>query len=221
MKIALSFLTLLLAFQNASAEQIAADLILANQHQVAMSEYSSKLVDGELSPSTADCPAAGFKFVEGGPGLSGGLMSAKANLGKLDVLAQAQAKSLSATNYCGLCQQTVYVTPSVITRPAKIAAKVFCDNRPTTSFEADFQTDKEAEDFSQNIINKKNQEGERLYAACPDPCAFSVYAGKRTLPNGKVHSTLTVNCGQPRNTSVLFAKYNFSFGTAVQWSCRK
>lgn len=195
------------------------DALLASQAQVAISEFSNQLTAEPLPPSSSGCPISGYKIIPGSEKKTGSLMNAKKHLRGLSALALSQAKDLMATNACESCQQTLQATPFLITSPSKVAYKEMCDNRPTVSFEADFQSDSEAESYTQAILNKKNQEGQRLYAGCPDPCAFTVYAGKRTLDNGKVRSTMTVQCGQPRNTSILFAKYHFSYGTALRWTC--
>ena len=201
----------------ASSEQA-----LAKQHQVAMTEFTAQVKESNfLAASDVGCPVAGSKIVNGQKTDTGTLLSAKGILKKLAIPAAAENKALAAQNNCGSCRQTIATTSFVVTRPAKVALKAFCDNRPTSTFMADFQTEKDAQEYTEEILNKKNAEGQRLYAACPDPCAFSVYAGKQVLSNGKVRSTLTVNCGQPRNTSPLFAKYNYSYGTTVQWSCHK
>lgn len=206
-----------------NAEQVPTSEALLNQQYVAgINEFQKKVYYSEVLPaSSAGCPAAGFKIINGAERQTGGLVKAEKYLSIVGTSAQTQAQALTKTNMCGSCQQTVNVTPFVITQPAKVKYKPECDARPTVSFESDFQTDKEAEDYSQAILKNKNQEGQRLYAGCQDPCAFTVYAGKRTLPNGKIRSTMTVNCGQPRSSSILFANYNYSYGTAVQWSCIK
>lgn len=196
--------------------------VITTQHQVALKHFSEKLQEEDLGVSDAGCPAGSLKHIEGNKVLSGSAMSADTNVALLNPLANALASTeLAKLKVCGTCKQMAVATPYFVTTPAKVAPRAFCDNRPTVTFEDDFQSQKEGEEFVQRILKKKNQEGERLYAGCPDPCAYSVYSGKRVLANGKIRLTTTILCGQPRNSNILFAKYNYSYGAALQYTCKK
>lgn len=208
--------------QNATTALTPSQSIIPNQHKTAMKQFSEKLQEEDLGVSDAGCPVGGTKNIDGAKVLSSTALNAEKQLSQLIPLSAALASSeLAKVNACGTCQQMAIATPYVVTAPAKVSAKAFCDNRPTVSFEGDFQDEEAGEDYIQDVLKKKNADGQRLYAGCPDPCAFSVYSGKRTLANGKIRLTTTVLCGQPRNTGILFAKYNYSYGTLVQWTCKK
>lgn len=216
------FLIISVVVQNLYAvSEIDKAQIQKKQEQTAITQFSATAKEESVLPSDVGCPAGGFKVFPGTTVLTGSLASAKESLSKLGLEANAQAQKIYQTNSCGSCKPRMHLTQFVVTKPAKISYQAFCDGRPTMNFEADFQSDEEAEQYSQDIIRKKNSEGKRLYAGCPDPCAFSVYAGKRKLSNGKTKSITTVVCGQPRNTSILFAKYSYTFGNTAQWSCHK
>lgn len=209
--------------QNSTAAQsTVAPSVIATQHKVAMKQFSEKLQEEDLGVSDTGCPAGGTRNVDGAKIISATALSAEKQISQLMPLSAALAAAeLAKPSVCGTCKQMVIATPYVITAPAKVSVKAFCDNRPTMTVEGDFQSEDQGEDYIQDVLKKKNADGQRLYAGCPDPCAFSVYSGKRTLANGKIRLTTTVLCGQPRNTGILFAKYNYSYGTIVQHTCKK
>lgn len=169
-------------------------------------------------PQDPSCPAAGIAYAPSKAVIESGLTSAKSSLAKIEAALAGESSSLrSDKTKCGACQQVNVVSPVTVTRPKSPRLDARCDNRPTETVHGEFSTRAESEAFAKAVLDGNNQEGKRVYAACPDPCSFYVYNATTTLANGKTRLNLLVQCGHPRGS--LFATYKFNGGHVQEWTC--
>ena len=194
---------------------------VACQHSKGLKSLAEEVADfSQHGPQSKNCPAGGIKIVEGQQVETGSLMGASGSIENVLKLANQEALNLARQNtLCGSCRQVNEVTPFTVTRPIKVKESASCVGRPTQSFRADFANTNDAKDYVKKILDGKNQQGQALYAGCPDPCSFYVYNGQKTDSSGRTKVTLTVQCGQPRSGGALFSKYQYSYGNIQEWVC--
>lgn len=192
----------------------------ASKHEEALAIVNDAVTDFSKSgPQDASCPHSGMETLEIGK-IEGRLPSARDSITKIQQLTETEAKMiLGKSNKCGTCKQNNVMTTINVTRPMTDKKVQACENLKTEVIRSEFTDHQNMEAFVQAVLDGKNQEGQRIYAACPNPCSFYVYSASTVLPNGQLRSNLYVQCGQPR--SGLLGKYTFSGAVTQEWTCSK
>ncbi len=172
--------------------------------------------------SDSACPAEGMDLIEDIHETKGALANALDSMDEMmKVISPTVAKKKSDVGRCGACKQTNVVSSYASISPEKTMPIPECGNRAAETFAIDVASKEGAKDFTEKLLSGDNAEGKRLQAACPDPCAYYVTTAQTQQDNGTTHLTLTVQCGQPRKGSVLFATYEYKAGVVHQWTCSK
>ncbi len=120
---------------------------------------------------------------------------------------------------CGSCQQINQVAAYTTSEPSKTTLNASCDNRPTVNIRKLLPSN-QIESFVSSTLRGSTAEGKSLYQGCPDPCSFYVASATTERDENQSLLNLTVQCGQPRSGSILFAKYKYTAGLIQKWSCK-
>ena len=190
------------------------------QHQAGLKQTLEVVRDETIEQSqSGDCPVGGLRLQETGKIQEGGLMSAESILRGLQKDIQKETDLASKDqSRCGTCQQVNLASPVTASRPKSPSPHRSCENRPTETVRGEFESESEALSYIRETLKGNTRDGERLYAACPDPCSFSIYQSQTKISSGKTRVNLVVQCGHPKGG--LFATYQFSGAYVHQWSCR-
>ncbi len=137
----------------------------------------------------------------------------------LEKIENRRQELLVDSSHCGSCQQVNDVATFTTTEPEKTLRDASCDTMPTINIQKELPAG-EIQSFAAATLQGKTDEGKKLYAGCPNPCSFHIATATTPLENQNSLLNLTVQCGQPRNGSILFAKYNYSSGLLHKWTCR-
>lgn len=165
-----------------------------------------------------DCPEAGVVTTSLAQQIEGGIMGAEGMIQQMQQILKSEAGKVALDqSKCGVCAQNNVVSPVTISRPKFPGYQSFCENRATEIVRGDFNSESEAARFVKNALQGNGSDGERLYAACPDPCSFYVYNGQTTLANGKTRLNVVVQCGMPKGG--IFSKYVFNGALVHEWTC--
>ncbi len=168
------------------------------------------------------CPAGGTEVVENMVEKKGKLLSAVGTMQSiLSETASAVGPRKADASRCGSCKQTNVISTFAAVSPEKITSTSECENRPTETFAQDFSDSKDLQDYTQDLLKGKGDDGKRLEKNCPNPCAYYITTAQTALADDKTHLTLTIQCGQPRKDGILSASYNFKAGLIQQWTCTK
>lgn len=172
-------------------------------------------------PASSECPEGGSKSYDNVAEEQAGLMSAKSTVTNLIESARVVAKIyVNETVRCGSCKQINQVSIYTTSEPANVSVDSSCERNSAEGIQKSMP-DKDISSFVEAVVSGKTSDGQRIYAACPDPC--SLYTASAVIPaaNNNVLLNLVVQCGQPRNGSLFFAKYKFTAGIIHKWTCQK
>lgn len=188
---------------------------------VSLTEKLSTQVQ-EALPVDASCPAGGTEFHENLAATRGKIFSAVDSIRNLIDSIHPRAQALQTENArCGACRQNNVVSVYASASPEQFTVVPECQGRKGETFSVDVRDKSQIKDFTEEILTGRNNEGQRIQRACPDPCAYYVSTAQTGLADGWTHVTLTVQCGPPRSQSVFSASYEFRGGLIHQWSCSK
>lgn len=192
----------------------------ACQYQSALKRVEANVADhSKNGPQDKNCPAAGIRTQSVRAVYEGSLLSAEGILMQIQSVVKTEtAPVLADQSRCGSCEQVNVVSPLTTTRPKSPAFNRVCEGRPTETVRGEFANEQAAKVFVEQALRGENADGERLYAACPDPCSFNVY-NAYTQVGSKIRINLVVQCGHPKGG--LFAKYEFGGGYVHEWTCRQ
>ena len=190
-------------------------------HQQALKKVEAVVADHyKNGPRDETCPAAGIRVQQIRTTMEGSLLSAEGILAQLQKTVKAEAAPVAKDeSRCGECQQLNVVSPVNFSRPKSPGVNKSCEGRPTEVVRGEFQSEQEAADYVRATLKGDTTDGERLYAACPDPCSFYIYNAQTQTSSNKTRINLVVQCGQPKGG--LFAKYEFGGGYVHEWTCQK
>ena len=192
----------------------------ACQYRAGLKRVEANVADhSKNGPQDQSCPAAGIRTQRLAKIQEGSLLSAEGILMQIQTAVKAEAEpALKDQSRCGSCEQVNVVSPLTTSRPKAPSYNRTCDGRPTETVRGEFASEQAAKSFVEQALRGENRDGERLYAACPDPCSFNVY-NAYTQVGSKIRINLVVQCGQPKGG--LFAKYEFGGGYVHEWTCRQ
>jgi hypothetical protein len=166
------------------------------------------------------CPAGGTEVVENMVEKKGKLLSAVGTMQSiLSETSASMGPRKADASRCGSCKQTNVVSTFAVVNPEKTTSTPECENRPTETFAQNFANSKDLQDYTQDLLKGKGDDGKRLEKNCPNPCAYYITTAQTVLPDGKTHLTLAIQCGQPRKDGIFSASYNFKAGLIHQWTC--
>lgn len=190
---------------------------------VSMTQNSLQSLMKDLSlADSRSCPSGGTEFVENIRQEKGKIFSFMDRVDDVrDSVKPALRERQADSQRCGSCKQTNVVSLVTSVSPEETRFTPECTNRPAETLSVNLESKSSIKDFIGNVLQGRNSEGKRLYKACPDPCAFYVTSAETDLPDGRALLTLTVQCGQPRKSSIFSAKYDFQSGLIHQWTCSK
>lgn len=191
------------------------------QHERTLETLKERVSDLSLSnEQDQTCPSGGVEVLESSQVFEGSLLKAQGILLQIQGQINAEQKKTQKDNSkCGECEQKNLVSTVSVSRPKNPTVSSMCENRSTEAFSKEFSTVAEAGKYTKAVLDGRNQEGQVLRGACPDPCSYYVYTGETLLPNNQVRLNLVVRCGQPRGS--LFATYQYSGALVHQWTCAK
>lgn len=189
------------------------------RHQQGLDQVQQLIMDhAKNGMQDADCPSSGIETHILSQQIEGGIMSAEGMIRQMQqVLRRESVPVQQDRSKCGVCSQNNIVSPVTVSRPKVPTYDVSCENRPTETLRGDFSNENEAADFVKGALQGQGSDGERLYAACPDPCSFNVYNGQTSLSSGKIRLNLVVQCGMPKGG--IFSKYVFNGALVHEWTC--
>lgn len=120
---------------------------------------------------------------------------------------------------CGSCQQVNQVAMYVTSEPVRVSVDASCNDKPTVNIQATINH-RDINSFVEATLTGRSVEGKKLFHGCPDPCSLYSAFAVASLEGNKRLINLTTQCGQPRNGSLIFAKYKFSSGLIHKWTCQ-
>lgn len=166
------------------------------------------------------CPVAGSVSYDRLAELTGSASSSADSVSRLLERVQSRRDQLNVdSSRCGKCQQINQVAAFTTSEPIRTLTNSMCDNRPTVNIQKLLPTD-QVERYANSTLRGGTPEGKALYQGCPDPCSFYVASATTERDANQSLLNLTVHCGQPRNGSILFAKYKYTAGLIQKWSCQ-
>lgn len=220
------FITSFLVFVSLSfaTQTFAQNVDIQSFMQHGLSEVQISLKDSfqqQLIHDTS-CPADGSLVIDNVFEKKGKLMTALGTMQAiLNEMAPIVTSRQSDISRCGSCKQTNVISSLAMVSPEKVVSAPECENRPTETFARDFDNTKDIQEFTQDLLKGKGDDGKRLEKNCPNPCAYYITTAQTVLPAGRTHLTLTIQCGQPRKDSIFAAAYIFKSGLVHQWACSK
>lgn len=168
----------------------------------------------------SQCPVQGYNFVKNVGSNQGSFLSISNMVTKQIMINEKNIERLKFDkSKCGKCIQNNKISNVNFVSPMNPSRNNSCENRDSATIQIIKNTKAEIETFSSDTLSGSNQEGQKLNAQCPNPCAFYVTSAQTPLKNGKIQLTLNVQCGQPR--SGYFATYLVESSYIHEWSCSK
>lgn len=217
--VAVLLMTVFTMMNSAEAVQMACDE--SCRHKKSLQEMA-KYVEDHARNGRQDrgCPKGGKQVRETRTVLEGSLFSAEGIVKQINQSNKREAQPLRMDqSKCGSCEQINVVSETTVSRPKTSKYVARCETYPTQNVRGEFNSEMDAAKYAEAVLKQRNNDGDRLYAGCPDPCSFYIYNALTPLSNGKVRLNLTVRCGQPREG--LMSKYVFSGALVQEWTCAK
>lgn len=181
-----------------------------------------EVIGRDVLPQDSACPSGGQEVIPRMFTKQSGLLSAIDSIDDiLDAVRPELQNRRQQQGRCGKCQQVNLVSSVAAVAPARTVSAPECEGRPTETFRLTFRDPGEIRRYTEDLLKGRSQEGRRLLAGCPNPCAYYVTTAHTKLADDSTHVALTVQCGQPRKGSVFSAVYNFDSGVVHQWSCSR
>ncbi len=166
------------------------------------------------------CAAGGVKYFDKILQVQGDAVSSmQVIMDLIDKSRQSHRQLEADASHCGSCQQVNEVAVYLTSEPAKVSRNSMCDNMPTVNVQV-LLAESEVQGFVEATLSGNSSHGKKLFLGCPDPCSFYTAFASTPKENNKRLLNLTSHCGQPRNGSLMFAKYKFTAGLIQKWSCQ-
>lgn len=199
-------------------------------HKTGLDLLSQSVAKHSLKPSAEGCPASGLQKVPLTFNKDATLLEIEGVVADANSYMEKQAAALKKDgSKCGSCQQLNVVSQASIIYPeidksVSLNTQTKCSKQPVSNFTKRMGSVEEGQQFISDAFRGTNEAGEKMYAACPDPCSFYSNVAITNLAGGKKLLNMAVLCGPPK-VSEGFQGMGSPFKVSAQliheWTCAK
>jgi|GEM_PF-5547029 len=199
-------------------------------HKTGLDLLSQSVAKHSLKPSSEGCPASGLQKVPLAFNKDSNPLEIESVVADANSFMEKQTAALKKDgSKCGSCQQLNVVSQASIIFPeidksVSMNTQTKCTKYPVSNFSKKMASLEEGQQFISDAFRGTSEAGEKMFAACPDPCSFYSNVALTNLAGGKKLLNMTVLCGPPKVTEGfqgIDSPFKVSAVLIHEWTCAK